>query len=75
MVFRRPRVNVKPNVQATRPVSNIVRSPDAPAESISTSQEEQIDLPIVPTIIEGTNRQNFIFENLFRHIFQSRYRK
>lgn len=60
MVFRRPRVNVKPNVQATRPVSSIVRPTDASEESISTqSQEEQssqqIDPPTAPPIIEGIN--------------------
>ncbi|CAF2009966.1 unnamed protein product [Rotaria magnacalcarata] len=57
MVFRRPRVNVKPNVQATRPVSSIARSTDASGESISAqSQEEQssqqIDPPAAPPVIE-----------------------
>ncbi|CAF4699578.1 unnamed protein product [Rotaria sp. Silwood1] len=57
MVFRRPRVNVKPNVQATRPVSTIVRPSETSVESISTpSQEEQstqqIDPPIAPAVIE-----------------------
>ncbi|CAM4861524.1 unnamed protein product [Rotaria socialis] len=58
MVFRRPRVNVKPNVQATRPVSSIVRSNDVSEEAISTqSQKEQssqqIDPPAAPAVIEG----------------------
>ncbi len=61
MVFRRPRVNVKPNVQATRPVNTIARSQETSTESISTqSQEEQstqqIDLPIAIQIIKGINR-------------------
>jgi len=61
MVFRRPRVNVKPNVQATRPVNTIARSQETSTESISTqSQEEQstqqIDLPIAIPIIKGINR-------------------
>ncbi len=58
MAFRRPRINVKPNVQATRPVGNIVRSQDTSVESVPTqSQEEQsiqqIDLPVAPSIING----------------------
>ena len=62
MVFRRPRINVKPNVQATRPVNNTIRSQETSVEVISTqSQEEQftqqIDLPIPPpTIIKGIDR-------------------
>jgi hypothetical protein len=61
MAFRRPRVNVKPNVQATRPVGNSVRSQDTSIESISTqSQEEQstqqIDLPVTPPIVTGKYR-------------------
>ncbi len=61
MVFRRPRVNVKPNVQATRPVNTIARSQETSTESISTqSQEEQstqqIDLPIAIPSIKGIDR-------------------
>ncbi|CAF2956102.1 unnamed protein product [Rotaria sp. Silwood2] len=57
MVFRRPRVNVKPNVQATRPVSTIVRPSETSVESISTqSQEEQftqqIDTPVELAVIQ-----------------------
>ncbi|UJR30667.1 hypothetical protein I4U23_018191 [Adineta vaga] len=45
MAFRRPRVNVKPNVQTTRPVSsNTVQSQETSAESIPapSSQNEQV---------------------------------
>ncbi len=61
MVFRRPRVNVKPNVQATRPVGSVVRSQDMPVEPISTqSQEEQstqqIEIPVASPIIKGKDR-------------------
>ena len=58
MVFRRPRVNVKPNVQATRPVSTVARPLEPSVEPTSTqSQEEestqQIDLPVEPPVIKG----------------------
>lgn len=59
MAFRRPRINVKPNVQATRPVSNTVRSQDTSVESTSAqSQEEeqstqQTELPVPPQNIIG----------------------
>ncbi|CAF1015640.1 unnamed protein product [Adineta steineri] len=54
MVFRRPRVNVKPNVQATRPVSNSLQSQETSNESVPVeSQEQQIDVPAIsPTITE-----------------------
>ncbi|CAF1158021.1 unnamed protein product [Adineta steineri] len=54
MVFRRPRVNIKPNVQATRPVSNSLQSQETSNESVPVeSQEQQIDVPTIsPTITE-----------------------
>jgi hypothetical protein len=61
MAFRRPRINVKPNVQATRPVSSSTRSQETTVESILTqSQEEQstqqIEITVTPPIIKGKNR-------------------
>lgn len=61
MAFRRPRVNVKPNVQATRPVNNAVRSQETPVESISTQPQEeqstpQIDPPLELPIVKGIDR-------------------
>ncbi len=62
MAFRRPRVNVKPNVQATRPVSSSssIRSQDTTVESVLIqSQEEQstqqIEITVIPSIIKGKN--------------------
>ncbi|CAF3576107.1 unnamed protein product [Rotaria sordida] len=52
MTFRRPRINVKPNVQATRPVGTIVRPPETSIESISIeSQEEQSTQQIDPPVV------------------------
>ncbi|CAF4376129.1 unnamed protein product, partial [Adineta steineri] len=52
MVFRRPRVNVKPNVQATRPVSNTLQSQETSNESVPVeSQEQQIDVPTISLTI------------------------
>jgi hypothetical protein len=62
MVFRRPRVNVKPNVQSTRPLGSNVRTSDVPVEPISTSSQDEQPLPlidsstIVSPVIEGINR-------------------
>jgi hypothetical protein len=59
MVFRRPRVSVRPNVQTARPVGSIVQSQETSIESISTQPQEeqstqQIELPVPPPpIIQG----------------------
>jgi hypothetical protein len=62
MSFRRSRVNVKPNVQATRPVGSIARSQDTIVDSIPTqSQEEQstqeIEVAVASPIIKGRKRR------------------
>lgn len=63
MAFRRPRVNVKPNVQATRPSNSNTRPQDTSNEiNSSQPQEEQpiqqteqsvLPPPPPPTIIIG----------------------
>lgn len=67
MAFRRPRVNVKPNVQAARPVGSITRSTETPVESVSTQSTQQsnpqIDTPIVTPV--ATGRINSIKENKY----------
>jgi hypothetical protein len=65
MAFRRSRVNVKPNVQATRPVGSIARSQDTIVDSIPTqSQEEQstqeIEVAVASPIIKGIKKTNEI---------------
>ncbi len=69
MVFRRPRVNVKPNVQTARPVGSTVQSQDTLNEVVSTPPQEeqsiqQIELPIVPPIIKGRYRSMKIGDKL-----------
>lgn len=65
MAFRRPRLNVKPNVQATRPVSTSARSQENTVESTSTQSQEdhvtqQNETITIPTIVIGKNiRTNF----------------
>ena len=57
MAFRRPRVNVKPNVQATRPVSQTTQEPESIAEPVSTLPDTQPSAhdepPLVPPIPQG----------------------
>lgn len=48
MAFRRPRVNVKPNVQASRPVSNTVRSQETPIMSQEEPLSQQIEITVQP---------------------------
>lgn len=79
MAFRRPRVNVKPNVQATRPVSGGVRSQESTTvESTSTqsSQEEHVtqqdEIPTIPTVVIGKNiSMTFSIKRLFRFVWFS----
>jgi hypothetical protein len=56
MAFRRPRVNVKPNVQATRPVSSSsIRSQETTVESeLTQPQEEQSTQQIEVTVVPPT---------------------
>ena len=62
MAFRRPRVNVKPNVPAVRPASSIARPQDtsaapASAPASTPTQEdqivEQIETVSTPSTIKG----------------------
>ena len=59
MAFRRPRVNVKPNVQASRPVGSNVRSTETLVDSVSTqsakeqNSTQQIDLSITSPTVKG----------------------
>lgn len=48
MAFRRPRVNVKPNVQTSRPVPNTVRSQEIPILTQEEPATQQIEITAQP---------------------------